>query len=64
MLARRRSRWANIGPALGQRLKQAASACTIETAGQTERDIHTEQTEVNQHVPHLCVQRGRPNKYG
>ena len=62
MLAQRRGRWANISPALGQHLvfagaTSAASACTIETAGQTdrtrrtERDRHTEQTVVNQHVP-------------
>ena len=55
---------ANISPALGQRLVFAGvtsaastSTCTIETAGQTERDRHTEQTEVNQHVP-TSVYRG------
>ena len=57
MLARRRSRWANIRPALGQRLEQAASACTIETAGQTERDRHTEQTRGKPTCPPpLCAE--------
>ena len=39
MLAQRRGRWANISPALGQRLVFAGAACdcTMETTGQTER---------------------------
>ena len=48
-------RWVNISPALGQRLVFAGAACdcTIETAGQTDHDRNTEQTEIRQMSPPL-----------
>ena len=66
MLAQPRRLWANITPAFGHRLvlDGAASACTMETAGKSAHKRghgHTEQTEVNQYVPHRLTQ-GKHNK--
>ena len=65
MLAQRHRQWANISPALGQRLVFAGVACdcTMETAGQTDRQKgQTHLADKGKPAcPHFCVQRGRHN---
>ena len=56
MLSQYNRRWANISPALSQRLLFAGAAfdSTMETAGQTEKTHWADKGKPT--CPHLCVQ--------